>query len=103
MELRWTQAQMASDGRAFQHWPWPWADLDGEQQWCIEIGVAGHCTKTALRQDGSAGLHSDPVVVLDFASLYPSCFIAPNMVGLRAMVRDRIGGDAQIQRESPPQ
>lgn len=34
---------------------------------------------SALAQDGSAGLHIDPVVVLDYASLYPSVFIAHNI------------------------
>lgn len=79
VHLRWSSAMMPSDGRAFQHWPWPMAELDREQKWCIDIGVAAHCSRTAAQADGSAGLHADPVVVLDYASLYPSCFIANNI------------------------
>lgn len=70
---------MLSDARAYSHWPWSWAELDGEQRFAVECGVAGHCSRTALQQDGSAGLHTEPVVVLDFASLYPSVFIAHNL------------------------
>ena len=77
--LRWSSNEMVSDTRAYNHWPWPWQELDGDQQFAIECGVAGHCSRTALRTDGSAGLHEDPVAVLDFASLYPSVFIANNV------------------------
>ena len=77
--VAWPQSQMIDDAMAFQHWPWPLAELDTHQRTAIERGVAGHCTRTALRQDGSAGLHVEPVVVLDYASLYPSVFIAHNL------------------------
>ena len=77
--MAWPQSQMIDDAMAYQHWPWPLAELDAHQRTAIERGVAGHCTRTALRQDGSAGLHLDPVVVLDYASLYPSVFIAHNI------------------------
>ena len=77
--VAWPQSQMIDDAMAYQHWPWPLAELDAHQRTAIERGVAGHCTRTALRQDGSAGLHLDPVVVLDYASLYPSVFIAHNI------------------------
>ena len=77
--LRWSSSMMPSDGRAYQHWPWPLSELDREQRWSIDIGVAAHCSRTAAQADGSAGLHTDPVAVLDYASLYPSCFIANNI------------------------
>ena len=65
--------------RAYNHWPWPWEELDGDQKQAVICGVAGHCSRTALGTDGSAGLHEDPVAVLDFASLYPSVFISANI------------------------
>ena len=79
LSLRWSSDQMVYDTRAYNHWPWPWAELDGDQKRAIECGVAGHCSRSALGTDGSAGLHTDPVVVLDFASLYPSVFISANI------------------------
>ena len=81
--VQWSAARggqpILTDVRAYQHWPWPLAELDGEQVAGIECGVAGHCSRTKLKQDGSAGLHTDPVCVLDFRSLYPSVFVANNI------------------------
>lgn len=75
----WPSSEMPPDIRAYHHWPWPWAELDRDQKTSIEWGIAGHCSRTALGTDGSTGLHSEPVVVLDFASLYPSVFISNNL------------------------
>jgi len=61
--LRWASANMVRDACAYQHWPWPWADLDAEQRLNVQCGVAGHCSRTALQRDGTAGLHADPVGV----------------------------------------
>ena len=76
-EVRWSSSVVPRDATAYQHWPWARKDLDADQCWTIDTGFAGHCSRDG--QDGSAGLHTDPVVVLDFASLYPSCFIANNI------------------------
>ena len=59
-EVAWSQSQMIDDAMAYQHWPWPLAELDAHQRTAIERGVAGHCTKTALKQDGSAGPNPNP-------------------------------------------
>jgi len=87
----WASADMPADTRAYQHWPWRWDDLDSEQQRSIEWGIAGHCSPHCAHSalqfeldghtpiDGSTGLQDGPVAVLDFASLYPSVFIANNI------------------------
>ena len=38
---------MIDDAMAFQHWPWPLAELDTHQRTAIKRGVAGHCTAAA--------------------------------------------------------
>ena len=58
--VAWSQYQMIDDAMAYQHWPWPLAELDAHQRTAIERGVAGHCTKTALKQDGSAKSNLNP-------------------------------------------
>ncbi len=101
-EVAWSSAQMIDDALAYQHWPWPLAELDAQQRTNIEWGVAGHCSRTALGQDGSAGLHTDPVVVLDYASLYPSVFIAHNIC-FSTLMRQQAheAADAPLHHRTP--
>ena len=33
--------EMVSDCRAYNHWPWPWHELDADQRFAIDCGVAG--------------------------------------------------------------
>eukprot|EP00633_Aureoumbra_lagunensis_P004615 CAMPEP_0197309620 /NCGR_PEP_ID=MMETSP0891-20130614/8198_1 /TAXON_ID=44058 ORGANISM="Aureoumbra lagunensis, Strain CCMP1510" /NCGR_SAMPLE_ID=MMETSP0891 /ASSEMBLY_ACC=CAM_ASM_000534 /LENGTH=859 /DNA_ID=CAMNT_0042794791 /DNA_START=74 /DNA_END=2654 /DNA_ORIENTATION=+ len=63
------------DTTPFLHHPAPFSELQPHQQALIKSGFMGHTTET----NGSAGLYDDPIAVLDFASLYPSIFIAHNI------------------------
>ncbi|KAH8049495.1 hypothetical protein JL720_15592 [Aureococcus anophagefferens] len=62
----------AADTTPFLYHPSPLAELQPHQVNLVESGLMGH-------GGGTAGFYEDPVVVLDFASLYPSVFIAHNV------------------------
>ncbi|KAH8048588.1 hypothetical protein JL722_12406 [Aureococcus anophagefferens] len=62
----------AADTTPFLYHPSPLAELQPHQVKLVESGLMGH-------GGGTAGFYEDPVVVLDFASLYPSVFIAHNV------------------------
>ena len=61
----------AEDTTPFLMHPAPLDDLQPHQRALVDSGLMGH--------RGAAGAYDDPVVVLDFASLYPSVFIAHNV------------------------
>ncbi|CAH0370166.1 unnamed protein product [Pelagomonas calceolata] len=63
------------DTTPFLHHPAPRSELRDHQAALISNGLMGHS-----RAVGSCGFYGkDPVVVLDFASLYPSLFVAHNI------------------------
>lgn len=64
----------ADDTTPYLHHPAPYAELQDRQQGLVDVGLMGN-----TRPNGSTGLYRDPVAVLDFASLYPSIFVAHNI------------------------
>ena len=63
------------DTTPFLHHPAPRVELRDHQASLVASGLMGHS-----RAAGSCGIYdTDPVVVLDFASLYPSLFVANNI------------------------
>ena len=65
----------AEDTTPFLLHPTPFAELKEHQRRLVKHGFMGHNSDT----DGSAKFYDTPVAVLDFASLYPSVFIAHNI------------------------
>ena len=68
----------ADDTTPYLYHPAPWTDLQPHQHKLIQNGLQGHGSQRGL-DHGTAGFYVDPVVVLDFASLYPSIFVTHNM------------------------
>ena len=70
-----TENGWVQDTTPFLHHPAPRSELRDHQAALISNGLMGHS-----RAAGSCGFYGkDPVVVLDFASLYPSLFVAHNI------------------------
>ena len=78
---------VAPDSTPYHHYPAPdgESELRSHQKELARHGLAGFCAEhplegsSALHDSGSAGFYNAPVVVLDFASLYPSVFIGNNI------------------------
>jgi len=70
----------AADTTPYLYHPAPWSDLQDRQRHLIDVGLQGHSSdREPFLRHGTAGFYGDPVAVLDFASLYPSIFIAHNV------------------------
>ncbi|KAJ8608621.1 hypothetical protein CTAYLR_008714 [Chrysophaeum taylorii] len=70
------------DTTPFLFHPSPFPELQSHQQRLVSAGLMGNAPR------GSVGLYRDPVAILDFASLYPSIFVAHNLCHSTLVVDD---------------